>query len=1110
MNSAYAFHVSRRARDRYRFDQQIFTFNGNAIFPNFHAARVFAQKLNAHRDLVRFPEQAVRAGQLHAMGLIDELCHLLCERYRRTVAPEAFAGALAHLQAELGEDAVRGLLARFTDLFPPLSVHSGAETVEQYLAGSTNGVPHAQIALEELLMLWLENANPAFAPFHELFDDSELDRAAPLRTAIQALEEYFEALPPATPDGKPLVAALRAPALAAPHSLTAQLDYIRTHWAFALSDAILRILSTLDFIKEEEKPIFFGSGPTAVPAYRPGAVGTVAAGYDEPEAFSPDRDWMPRAVLIAKNTYVWLDQLSRQYGRPIHRLDQVPDEELDLLARRGFTGLWLIGLWERSRASQRIKQLCGNPEAVASAYSLLSYEIAEDLGGWEALANLRERAMQRGIRLASDMVPNHMGIDSRWVIEHPDWFLQLDYSPYPSYSFTGPDLSSDERVAIRIEDHYYSRSDAAVVFQRVDKWTGDCRYIYHGNDGTNMPWNDTAQLNFLLPEVREAVIQTILHVARNFRIIRFDAAMTLAKRHLQRLWFPEPGTGGAIPTRAEHGLTRQQFDQAMPNEFWREVVDRVAAEVPDTLLLAEAFWLMEGYFVRTLGMHRVYNSAFMNLLRDEDNAKYRWVMKNTLEFDPEVLKRFVNFQNNPDEDTAVDQFGKGDKYFGICTMMCTLPGLPMFGHGQVEGFAEKYGMEYRRAFWDEKPDEGLVAHHERVIFPLLHRRRLFAEVRDFLLYDVWTPEGHVNEDVFAYSNRHGDERALVVFHNRFAEARGWIHRSVGYAVKDEEGNKRFQQRTLGQGLGIPSDPSMYLVFRDHVSGLEYLRNCRDLCERGLFVELGAYDYRVYLDFRLLRENEWSHLGQLAQTLEGRGVPSIEAALQDLLIRPVQQRLRELLVGALGEKPDLTGLEPLLQAVRDYTGVPGPVEPLAEELRSRWLTAREETLSGLGEPALARGVLAAWLALHALGALVTETAVPETSRAWMDEWRLGQVVAGVLMARGLNEQAADFGAALVRALVARQAWPLLLKENLGAALTNLLSDADVQRVIGVNRHQGVLWYNQEAFDELLGWMGLLSRVQSLGETASVNAALRQLRAASHASGFQVERLLAAFE
>jgi len=163
----------------------------------------------------------------------------------------------------------------------------------------------------------------------------------------------------------------------------------------------------------------------------------------------------------------------------------------------------------------------------------------------------------------------------------------------------------------------------------------------------SFPWNDTAQLDYLNAAVREQVIQTILHVARLFPVIRFDAAMTLAKRHFHRLWFPGPGSSGAIPSRAEYGMNQADFDRAMPHEFWREVVDRVAAEVPGTLLLAEAFWLMEGYFVRTLGMHRVYNSAFMIMLRDEDNAKYRSVIKNTLEFDPDIMKRYVNFMSNP-------------------------------------------------------------------------------------------------------------------------------------------------------------------------------------------------------------------------------------------------------------------------------------------------------------------------------------------------------------------------------------------------------------------------------------------------------------------------------
>ena len=60
--------------------------------------------------------------------------------------------------------------------------------------------------------------------------------------------------------------------------------------------------------------------------------------------------------------------------------------------------------------------------------------------------------------------------------------------------------------------------------------------------------------------------------------------------------------------------------------------------------------------------------------------------------------------------------------------MATLPGLPMFGHGQIEGYAEKYGMEFRRPRWAEEPDGALVHRHERQLFPLLHRRGSFAEV----------------------------------------------------------------------------------------------------------------------------------------------------------------------------------------------------------------------------------------------------------------------------------------------------------------------------------------------------------------------------------------------
>ena len=83
-----------------------------------------------------------------------------------------------------------------------------------------------------------------------------------------------------------------------------------------------------------------------------------------------------------------VEQLSKKYLRHIHRLDQTPDEELRLVADRGITGLWLIGLWERSRASKTIKRLRENREAETSAYSLKDYSIAEDLGGAKRLTRI--------------------------------------------------------------------------------------------------------------------------------------------------------------------------------------------------------------------------------------------------------------------------------------------------------------------------------------------------------------------------------------------------------------------------------------------------------------------------------------------------------------------------------------------------------------------------------------------------------------------------------------------------------------------------------------------------------------------------------------------------
>jgi glycosidase len=904
------------------------------------AVRAFAAAVNA--DAVRTGQgrEPVRSGHLLTAGLVQDILRYLIHLYCIEQYPGVSGRAREWLAVHHGEDGLQGTLAAFVHNFPPEPVALGQKPESEFLNAQEGKIPNAESAMWEMVLLTLALQNPAMNPFNDLFDDYTLRHRTTYTKVVSSAETYFASLPKLDGLDMPLFEALRAPSRHSPDSLEGQLEYILERWTPVLPKQLLeRLRVARGVLTEESMERGMGPGPSVPLEFRRDMN---HGDYPEPERFTIDKDWMSNVVLLAKSTYVWLDQLAKTYHREVKRLDQVPDEELDRLARWGFNGLWLIGVWERSQASQWVKQRMGNNEALASAYSLYDYNVANDLGGRDSYENLKARCAERGIRLASDMVPNHVGLYSRWVIEHPEWFVQLNYPPYPSYTFNGPNLSGDDRVTLQIEDGYWDQRDAAVVFKRTDNWTGDVRYIYHGNDGTSMPWNDTAQLNYLNSEVREAVIQTILHVARMFPIIRFDAAMTLAKRHYQRLWFPKPGDGGAVPSRAEHGMSKEQFDEVFPEEFWREVVDRVQEEVPDTLLLAEAFWLMEGYFVRTLGMHRVYNSAFMNMLKMEDNQKYRLTIKNVLEFSPEVMKRFVNFMSNPDERTAVEQFGKGDKYLGCCMLMVTLPGLPMFGHGQVEGYTEKYGMEYGRAYWDERPDEDLIRRHEREIFPLMKRRHVFSGVENFVMFDYHSPEGWVNENVFAYANRAGGERALVLYNNTYGSTSGWIH--VGTAInRGSADHPEYARPSIAEALGARADDGVYYLFRDYRENLEYIRNGRQLVTEGLYTELQGYQYKTFLDWREVFDEDGTW-GALAHRLAGRGVPDMEMARRQMQLSPLLEsfrgifnadRLAALIVGRDDETvwADFDdSLKSFLEEIQQYTTVAFDEESLRDTMR----------------------------------------------------------------------------------------------------------------------------------------------------------------------------------
>ena len=1122
--SAY-FHVRRDALEA--LGPMRFGVRGDVVFASVTDAQRVVEALRAGGE-----GSPVTAVTVLALAVLHELAHqaLATLRAHGTFDAEraldaAFAGNAARV-----DEALRV----YGRAFPPPPVLAGEVTIDEWFSQQIDGRSGRSWLAEELLLHDIASGNTAYDVIRPIIADDDLmaqPAYAEVRAAVQVTLRHVPVSSVPTDTGglgrvSTLSDLLLAP-LQGGGDVQAQLRHALEQWApllegrsidlewndFSLGsfpagggaiDAERLVLAIQDAAHEEHayfqrKDANFAGGKgrelEAAPRFddprsandEPLQVRESLAqdeAWEAPEKFSDDEDWMPRLVLLAKSTYVWLHQLSQRYDRAITTLDAVPDEELERIANRGFSGLWLIGIWKRSKASKRIKELTGMRDVIASAYSLDDYVIAPDLGGEAALLTLKAKAKRWGIRLAADMVPNHMGIDSSWLADHPEWFLTTKEPPFPNYQFTGENLADSPRFSVQIEDGYWDRRDAAVVFQRTDAKTGEPLYVYHGNDGTSVPWNDTAQLDFAKAEVREQLIQVIIGIAKQFPIIRFDAAMVLAKRHIQRLWYPEPGgAGGAIPSRGRHGLKKAAFDALVPEEFWREVVDRVAVEAPDTLLLAEAFWMMESYFVRSLGMHRVYNSAFLNMLEREANREFRGMIKQAIEFNPKILERYVNFINNPDEKTAAEAFGIGDKYFGAATLLATMPGLPLFGHGQFEGNREKYGMEFARPRLNEDDDAWVVARHERWIVPLLKRRDLYAEAKNFRLFDLIRPDGVVDDDVIAFANRSGRERGFVLFHNRAAHARGFIDASSPFVVAEEG----LVVERLAEFLGLSRRPGRYLLFQDLESGLRYVRPVELLWSEGFRVELGPYEVRSLTGFEEVEESLAAPYGQLFRATGERGVPSIEEALMNLVSHDSAGGTHRsaLLLETLFRWPLTRGLargeiarldapasrametaflhwvdapagdrEARMQASRWVRTVAALKAQVSVALAKKDLLTPRETLlvtsfgGSIEGWALLAGVTAERIARRDV--LVR----PSVEAGWREAFEKFEVAAGE----------AALGAKLVAVL-----GELLSYATFTEAIQAFRSDRALQELLGVHEADGGIWLRSEALEGLFAWL-----------------------------------------
>jgi hypothetical protein len=355
--------------------------------------------------------------------------------------------------------------------------------------------------------------------------------------------------------------------------------------------------------------------------------------------------------------------------------------------------------------------------------------------------------------------------------------------------------------------------------------------------------------------------------------------------------------------------------------------------------------------------------------------------------------------------------------------------------------------------------------------------------------------------------------------DRFGSTAGTIRESVAYARKSASGAKRLVRRSLGEGLGLPDDPSMYVMFRDARTGLAYLRSCRDIRERGLWLALDAYQGHVFWEFREVSDGVSGQWRRLAERLGGRGVPSLDEALRELQLEPVHTPLRALFDGGrvaavldgTATDTDLNVLEDrlgaFLAAIATATSVTGDPFHTAARIRDGASAAYTDGASDLSRED--RAALLGWLVLSRIGELAPGADVLLTSLAWYDELRLAPVVAEGFRAVGVPEAGAWGAADLVRVLLALTRPSTIRGRGRQADLRLLegwLTRDAVRAAMGVNTWEGVEWLDRDGFLSLLRWAVRLDAIEG-GRDPDWSRVDRLGRAAEKA-GYRVDALLSA--
>jgi hypothetical protein len=479
--------------------------------------------------------------------------------------------------------------------------------------------------------------------------------------------------------------------------------------------------------------------------------------------------------LYQINTRVWLTELARKLGRAC-TLEDIPDAELDSLAKMGFDWVWFLSVWQTGPEAQLVSRTNAEwrhefqqtlpdlreEDIAGSGFAITGYTVHKNLGGDAALARLRERLRKRGLKLMLDFVPNHMGLGHPWVNDHPDHFIEgneLDLTHAP-------------------QNYVWAKRQGGDLL------------LAHGRDPYFPGWPDTLQLNYARPETQEAMIGELCKIAHQCDGVRCDMAMLVLPEVFERTW----GTRAPL--------------------FWPKAIARVRDRVPGFLFMAEVYWDLE-WTLQQQGFDYTYDKRLYDRLREGHARPVREHFHAGLDYQDKLAR----FLENHDEPRAAATFSP-EVHRAAAVITFLSPGLRFFHQGQFEGRKKRISPHLVRAP-EEPVDTQLTQFYDQLL--ALLRQPTVREGQWQLLECAPGWEGNWTNDCFLVFVWSGAKRETLVVAVNYAPNPSQCHVRLPFA---DLAGKRWQLQDqlspanyewngddlLGRGLYLDMAPWQASVF----------------------------------------------------------------------------------------------------------------------------------------------------------------------------------------------------------------------------------------------------------------------------------------------------------